>query len=98
MLVVGQFRDTYDGPAYAERANNPKSLRGRIIGEALLCTVRLGAGPDCVEYCFGHPTITSQDNAGPIEWWYLEYGVAVHFPIRMFRPAHGVTRVFGGIE
>jgi hypothetical protein len=98
MLAVGQFRDTYDGPAYAERANKQELLRGRMIGEALICFVELGAGPDCVAYWFGHPTLSSRDNAGPISWFYPEYGVTVNFPVRMFKPAHGVTRVIGGLE
>src|SRR5258708_3327726 len=86
LLAVSGFPDReYVGPAYAARAGKVLQESDWWKREALILCVRAGLGPDQVAPLFGLPLVTSQDNSGPIEWWYPHLGVSIHWPPRLFK-------------
>ena len=98
-LTVAQISDTeYAGPAYADRVDKVLTVRHFCKREAIILSVRAGLGPDLVELLFGGPALTGQFRAGPIEWWYPQLGVIVHWPPRLFKPSGPVERVEGSIQ
>jgi hypothetical protein len=87
--------------------NHPPSFPfDRLTGQALVCAVKLGMGPDHVEALFGRPagricTVTGPPGFKydwPVDWDYPQYGVSVQFRSSQFRPHRTPVRVYGGIQ
>jgi hypothetical protein len=88
----------YDGPAYACRTGQTRSMLLRLSGEALVRCVQMGMKPEQIQQVFGPPLLQSYFRCSPVEWWYPDLGVTVHFPPRLLAPAFPGERVRGGIE